>query len=79
VPQHDDVEFLKFLRPSAQSRELEKPAKHPVAQRHDHDSSCGSQTMAQLYRRPCRIRLGRPWGHRDRIRIYAPFRSKSDR
>src|SRR5262249_60611481 len=39
VPRHDDFEFLELVRPNAQNHEIEKPAKQPVAPRHEHEAS----------------------------------------
>jgi len=39
VPQHDDFEFLEFVRLNDQGDQLQKPAKQHVAQRHDHEAS----------------------------------------
>ena len=57
MAQDDDFEFLKLLRPSAQSHEFEQPAKRHVAQRHEHDASYVAGRRPNSTHKPDRIRL----------------------
>jgi hypothetical protein len=52
VPQYDDFQFLELLRPKAQGDELEQPAKQRVGQRHEHETSCVVQLLANSTHKP---------------------------
>ena len=48
MPQDDDFQLLELVRPNAQGRELEKPTKHHVAERDEHEASCVADSTHRL-------------------------------
>jgi hypothetical protein len=57
VPQDDDFEFPKLLRPNAKNHEFEKPAQQHVARRHQHEASYVLRPRRNSTYKPVRFRL----------------------
>jgi hypothetical protein len=64
VSQHDDFEFLELRRSHAQRHELEKPAEHQVAQRHEHKAP-RERGYGPILRTPDWFRIG--WQSRQNL------------
>jgi hypothetical protein len=71
VPQHDDLEILEFVRPTAQDRQLQHPPKHHVPEREDHEASSVARQPAHSTPQPSDRLWSGPFGRR-RTRFVHP-------